>query len=313
MIQAENLTKFFGQSQAINNVSFSAAKGEVLGFLGPNGAGKTTTMRILSCFMPPTSGKARIAGYCIRDDSLEVRKRLGYMPENTPLYTYMTTRSYLYFVAEVKGIPATERKRKVDHVIGDCGLQSVSGRIIGVLSKGFRQRVGIAQALIGKPKVLILDEPTAGLDPKQIIEIRDLIKSLAKDRTIILSTHILPEVSMVCDRVIIINDGAIIAVDTPQNLMGQLQKNTRTFIKVEGPKQKVSEQLQNVAGVVRVSDQESSNDSVFSFILESGGSRDIEKSVAQKIVENGWGLLEMTPLKMTLEDIFIKLVTRESE
>lgn len=313
MIQAENLTKFFGQSQAINNVSFSAAKGEVLGFLGPNGAGKTTTMRILSCFMPPTSGKARIAGYCIRDDSLEVRKRLGYMPENTPLYTHMTTRSYLNFVAEVKGIPATERKRKVDHVIGDCGLQSVSGRIIGVLSKGFRQRVGIAQALIGKPKVLILDEPTAGLDPKQIIEIRDLIKSLAKDRTIILSTHILPEVSMVCDRVIIINDGAIIAVDTPQNLMGQLQKNTRTFIKVEGPKQKVSEQLQNVAGVVRVSDQESSNDSVFSFILESGGSRDIEKSVAQKIVENGWGLLEMTPLKMTLEDIFIKLVTRESE
>ena len=313
MIQAENLTKFFGQSQAINNVSFSAAKGEVLGFLGPNGAGKTTTMRILSCFMPPTSGKARIAGYCIRDDSLEVRKRLGYMPENTPLYTYMTTRSYLYFVAEVKGIPATEIKRKVDHVIGDCGLQSVSGRIIGVLSKGFRQRVGIAQALIGKPKVLILDEPTAGLDPKQIIEIRDLIKSLAKDRTIILSTHILPEVSMVCDRVIIINDGAIIAVDTPQNLMGQLQKNTRTFIKVEGPKQKVSEQLQNVAGVVRVSDQESSNDSVFSFILESEGSRDIQKSVAQKIVENGWGLLEMTPLKMTLEDIFIKLVTRESE
>ena len=313
MIQAENLTKFFGQSQAINNVSFSAAKGEVLGFLGPNGAGKTTTMRILSCFMPPTSGKARIAGYCIRDDSLEVRKRLGYMPENTPLYTHMTTRSYLNFVAEVKGIPATERKRKVDHVIGDCGLQSVSGRIIGVLSKGFRQRVGIAQALIGKPKVLILDEPTAGLDPKQIIEIRDLIKSLAKDRTIILSTHILPEVSMVCDRVIIINDGAIIAVDTPQNLMGQLQKNTRTFIKVEGPKQKVSEQLQNVAGVVRVSDQESSNDSVFSFILESGGSRDIEKSVAQKIVENGWGLLEMTPLKMTLEDIFIKLVTKESE
>ncbi|MDP7556183.1 MAG: ATP-binding cassette domain-containing protein, partial [Nitrospinota bacterium] len=226
MIQAENLTKFFGQTQAISNVSFSAAKGEILGFLGPNGAGKTTTMRLLSCFMPPTSGKARVAGYCVMNDSLEVRKRLGYLPENAPLYTHMTTRNYLHFVSEVKGIPAHERSRKVECVIGDCGLQEVSGRIIGVLSKGYRQRVGIAQALLNDPEVLILDEPTAGLDPKQIIEIRDLIKNLAGNRTIILSTHILPEVSMVCNRVIIINDGIIVAKDTPDNLMDQLQKNT---------------------------------------------------------------------------------------
>ena len=165
MIQAENLTKFFGQAQAISNVSFSAAKGEILGFLGPNGAGKSTTMRILSCFMPPTSGKARVAGYCVMNDSLEVRKRLGYLPENSPLYTHMTTRNYLHFVSEVKGIPAKERNRKVEHVMGDCGLQDVSGRITGFLSKGYRQRIGIAQALLNDPEVLILDEPTAGLDP----------------------------------------------------------------------------------------------------------------------------------------------------
>lgn len=312
MIQAENLTKFFGQTQAISNVSFSAAKGEILGFLGPNGAGKTTTMRILSCFMPPTSGKARVAGYCVMKDSLEVRKRLGYLPENAPLYTHMTTRSYLHFVSEVKGVPARERNRKVECVMGDCGLQEVSGRIIGVLSKGYRQRVGIAQALLNDPEVLILDEPTAGLDPKQIIEIRDLIKNLAGERTIILSTHILPEVSMICSRVIIINDGIIVAMDTPDNLMDQLQKNTRIHVQVDGPQQKVSEQLGKIKGVLKVVNKGSSNDSVFSFMVESEGDIDIRKTVSQKIVENRWGLLEIRSVKMTLEDIFIKLVTKET-
>ncbi len=313
MIQAENLTKFFGQTQAISNVSFFAAKGEILGFLGPNGAGKTTTMRILSCFMPPTSGKARVAGYCVMNDSLEVRKRLGYLPENAPLYTHMTTRNYLHFVSEVKGVPARERNRKVECVMGDCGLQKVSGRIIEVLSKGYRQRVGIAQALLNDPEVLILDEPTAGLDPKQIIEIRDLIKNLAGDRTIILSTHILPEVSMICSRVIIINNGIIVAKDTPDNLMDQLQKNTRIHVQVDGPQQQVSEQLGNIKGVVKVVNKGSSNDSVFSFMVESEGDIDIRKTVAQKIVENRWGLLEIRPVKMTLEDIFIKLVTKETD
>ena len=313
MIQAENLTKFFGQTQAISNVSFSAAKGEILGFLGPNGAGKTTTMRLLSCFMPPTSGKARVAGYCVMNDSLEVRKRLGYLPENAPLYTHMTTRNYLHFVSEVKGIPAHERSRKVECVMGDCGLQEVSGRIIGVLSKGYRQRVGIAQALLNDPEVLILDEPTSGLDPKQIIEIRDLIKNLAGNRTIILSTHILPEVSMVCNRVIIINDGIIVAKDTPDNLMDQLQKNTRIYLQVDGPQQQIFEQLGNIKGVVKVVNKESTNDSVFCFMVESEGDLDIRNAIAQKIVENRWGLLEIRAVNMTLEDIFIKLVTTESE
>jgi ABC-2 type transport system ATP-binding protein len=216
-------------------------------------------------------------------------------------------------VSEVKGIPKHERKRKVECVMGDCGLQEVSGRIIGVLSKGYRQRVGIAQALLNDPEVLILDEPTAGLDPKQIIEIRDLIKNLAGDRTIILSTHILPEVSMICSRVIIINDGVIVAKDTPQNLMDELQKNTRIYVQVDGPKDLISEQLENIKGVVKVVNKESTTDSVFSFMVESEGSLDIRRALAQKIVENRWGLLEIRPVKMTLEDIFIKLVTTESD
>lgn len=314
MIQAENLTKFFGQTQAIKNVSFSASKGEILGFLGPNGAGKTTTMRILSCFLPPTSGNAYVAGYNILTNSLDARKCLGYLPENTPLYTHMTTRDYLRFVAGVKDVPAKKRNLQIERVLGDCGLHEVSGRIIGALSKGYRQRVGIAQALLNDPPVLILDEPTAGLDPKQIIEIRDLIKSLAGDRTIILSTHILPEVSVTCNRVIIINEGSIVAMDTPENLNAQLQKDTRIFIQVEASDNRVSQQLQNVEGVVRVKKQDSTNNSsISSFMIESKPGFDVRKTVAKKIVENGWGLLEMKPVKMTLEDIFIKLVTKETE
>ncbi len=313
MIQVENLTKFYGQAQAIKDVSFSASKGEILGFLGPNGAGKTTTMRILSCFLPPTSGKASVAGYCIRKDSLEVRKRLGYLPENSPLYTYLTTKSYLRFVAEVKGIPAKERNRQIERVMSDCGLKEVSGRIIGVLSKGYRQRIGIAQALLNDPAVLILDEPTVGLDPKQIIEIRDLIKNLAGDRTIILSTHILPEVSVTCNRVIIINEGTIVAVDSPENLTSQHQRNVRVFVQVEGPKQKVAEQLQNIEGVANVIEQKPQNGPVCNFLIESMGDENVGKAAAKKIVENGWGLLEIRSIKMTLEDVFIKLVTKESK
>lgn len=311
MIQAENLTKYYNQTQAVKNVSFSASKGEILGFLGPNGAGKTTTMRILSCFLPPSSGKATVAGFCITKDSLEVRKRLGYLPENAPLYTYMTTKAFLRFVAEVKGVPAKERNRQIERVTSDCGLKEVSGKIIGALSKGYRQRIGIAQALINDPAVLILDEPTVGLDPKQIIEIRDLIKNLAGDRTIILSTHILPEVSVTCNRVIIINEGTIVAEDSPENLIAQHQKNARVFVQVEGPKHQVSEQLRDLEGVVKVIEQEPRDNSVCSFMIESGASSNIQKAAAQKIVENGWGLLELRSIKMTLEDVFIKLVTKE--
>lgn len=313
MIQAENLTKFYGKTQAINNVSFSVSKGEILGFLGPNGAGKTTTMRILSCFLPPTSGNAIVAGYNIRTNSLDVRKRLGYLPENTPLYTHMTTLDYLRFVAGVKDVPAKTRNLQIERVLDNCGLLKVSGRLIGALSKGYRQRVGIAQALLNDPPVLILDEPTIGLDPKQIIEIRDLIKNLGGDRTIILSTHILPEVSVTCNRVIIINEGSIVAMDTPENLNRQLQKETRIFIQVEGSDNRLSRQLQSIEGVIRVKEQDLTNNSISSFVVESKPGFDVRKNVAQKIVENGWGLLEMKSVKMTLEDIFIKLVTKESD
>lgn len=313
MIQVENLTKIFGQTHAIKNVSFSASKGEILGFLGPNGAGKTTTMRILSCFLPPTSGSARVAGYDILTNSLDVRKRLGYLPENTPLYTHMTTRDYLRFVAGVKNVPAKVRSLQIERVLGDCGLHEVSGRIISTLSKGYRQRVGIAQALLNAPPVLILDEPTAGLDPKQIIEIRDLIKNLAGDRTIILSTHILPEVSVTCSRVIIINDGSIVASDTPENLTAQLQKDARVFIQVEGSDNTISEQLKNIEGVASVKEQDSTNNSISSFTIESRQGFDVRKTLAKKIVDNGWGLLEMKSVKMSLEDVFIKLVTKEAD
>lgn len=313
MIQAENITKYYNKTQAVKNVSFSASKGEILGFLGPNGAGKTTTMRILSCFLPPSSGTATVAGFCITKDSLEVRKRLGYLPENAPLYTYMTTRNFLQFVAEVKGVPAKERSRQIERVMSECGLKEVAGKIIGALSKGYRQRIGIAQALLNDPAVLILDEPTVGLDPKQIIEIRDLIKSLAGDRTIILSTHILPEVSVTCNRVIIINEGTIIAEDSPENLMAQHQKNARVFVQVEGPKHQVYEQLRDLEGVIKVIEQEPLDNSVCNFTIESGSGFNVQKAAAQKIVENGWGLLELRLIKMTLEDVFIKLVTKESE
>lgn len=313
MIEAENLTKFYGQTQATKNVSFTAKKGEILGFLGPNGAGKTTTMRILSCFLPPTSGRASVAGYDILKNSLEVRKRLGYLPENAPLYTYMTTREYLQFVAGVKAVPAKERTKQIERVFEECGLKKVANRTTGTLSKGYRQRVGIAQALLNDPPVLILDEPTAGLDPKQIIEIRDLIKNLAGDRTIILSTHILPEVSVTCSRVIIINEGSIIASDTPENLNAQLQKDSRVLVQVDGPKDQVPKQLQTIEGVTRVVEKDSCNNSVTNFMIEAKSGFDVRKAVAQKIVENGWGLFEMKAIKMSLEDIFIKLVTKEAE
>ncbi len=218
MIEVENLTKYYGDRPAIDNITFRVEKGEILGFLGPNGAGKTTTMRILAGFFPPTSGIARVAGYDVVNNSIDVRRRIGYMPETIPLYKDMRVKEYLEFVAEVKGVPRKRRKSKIEKAMKECGTTEVYHRLIGKLSKGFQQRVGLAQALLHDPEVLILDEPTIGLDPKQIIEIRQLIKSLAGERTIILSTHILPEVSMTCQRVIIINEGKIIAMDTPENL-----------------------------------------------------------------------------------------------
>ena len=312
MIEVEGLTKFYGPKAAIQEVSFQVARGEVVGFLGPNGAGKTTTMRILACFMPPTSGTARVAGFDIGKDSLQVRRRIGYLPENVPLYRDMTVRQYLTFAAEAKSVSRQERGKRVASVMERCLLSDVPDRLIRNLSKGYRQRVGLAQALVGNPEVLILDEPTLGLDPKQIIEIRSLIRDLRGERTVILSTHILPEVSMVCQRVIIINESRIVAVDTPENLNLRLQKSSRILLEVDGPAEDVQRALAAVEGVLAVAPQEA-RDGRRRFLVETDREQDLRKDLARAVTNNGWGLTELRPVDLSLEDIFIRLVTREEE
>jgi ABC-2 type transport system ATP-binding protein len=313
MIEVEQLSKTYGPIKAIEDVSFVVEKGEILGFLGPNGAGKSTTMRILTCFMPPTSGTARVAGYDIFKDSLQVRRRIGYVPENAPLYTDMPVVSFLKFVAEVKGLSRRDRLRQVGQVMDDCGIKDVQHRYIGKLSKGYRQRVALAQALLGNPDVLILDEPTIGLDPRQIIDIRQLIKGLAGQKTVILSTHILPEVSMTCQRVIIINRGRLVAVDTPENLTTKLQTSSRLLVRVEGPATDVVRALGAVSGVQTVKEDGSSPGQVVTCIIESKKDRDVRKDVAAAVVGQKWGLLELRPVDLTLEDVFVRLVTEEKE
>jgi ABC-2 type transport system ATP-binding protein len=310
MIEVSNLTKYYGQMPAINDVSFSVERGEILGFLGPNGAGKTTTMRILTCFIPATSGSARVAGYDVFTQSLEVRRRIGYLPERVPLYRDMTVDYYLDFVARLKGVPAGDRKAKIEQVKESCGISEVSDRLIGKLSRGFTQRVGIAQALLNDPEVLILDEPTVGLDPKQIIEIRNLIKSLAGKRTIILSTHILPEVSMICDSVAIINEGRIVTKDSLARLeTGEQMKLTVT---ARGPADQVQSALSGIEGVERVR-QALRTDDTATFEIEYGRESDPRTRVAALLVERGWGLLELRAERTSLEEIFIKATAREAE
>jgi len=313
MIEAEKLTKYYDKVAAIEDVSFTVEKGEIVGFLGPNGAGKTTTMRILTGFLPPSSGTARVAGHDILTNSLQVRRRIGYLPEAVPLYTDMKVAAYLEFVAEVKGLERRERRRSVGQIMEKCRIVDVQRMLIGSLSRGYRQRVGIAQALLNNPEVLILDEPTVGLDPQQIIEIRQLIKELSGQSTIILSTHILPEVSMVCQRVIIINDGHIIAVDTPENLTARLQSSAKLLLTVDGPVSQVEEALTQLPGVLRVEPKDESRDATVSFVVESERSRDLRREVSRLIVDRGWGLLELRPADMTLEEIFIRLVTEEHQ
>ncbi len=311
MIEAEKLTKYYDKVAAIEDVSFTVEKGEIVGFLGPNGAGKTTTMRILAGFLPPSSGTARVAGFDILTDSLEVRRRIGYLPENVPLYTDMKVADYLGFVAEVKGVERRQRRRAIGEIMERCRVVEVQRMLIGALSRGYRQRVGIAQALLNDPEVLILDEPTLALDPKQIIEIRQLIKELSGQSTIILSTHILPEASMVCQRVIIINEGHIIAVDTPENLTARLQSSAKLLLTVDGPADQVGEALTHIPGVLRAEAKDEARDATVSFVVESERSRDLRREVSRMIVERGWGLLELRPADMTLEEIFIRLVTEE--
>ncbi len=311
-IEVENLSKFYGPARGIENVSFSVKKGEIMGFLGPNGSGKTTTMRILTCFFPPTGGTARICGTDILNDSFSVRQKIGYLPENVPLYMDMPVFSYLNFFAEIKGIPSRLKKNKVDEVIQRCELQSVSHRLIRKLSKGFRQRVGIAQALLNDPEVLILDEPTVGLDPKQIIDIRSLIKGLGGSQTVILSTHILPEVSMTCDRVIIMHQGKLIAVDTPSNLTKRLQQTPKIMLKAEGPAGDIIKSIGSIEGITSIERIEPGSGKHGGFYeIETEENADLINEIAKSVYENSWKLKEIRPVDMSLEEIFIKVVTEE--
>ncbi|MEE8153159.1 MAG: ATP-binding cassette domain-containing protein [candidate division NC10 bacterium] len=312
MIEVQGLTKVYGNKTAIDNLTFTVEQGEVVGFLGPNGAGKTTTMRVLSCFMPPSSGTAKVHGYDIHTQALEVRRRIGYLPEHNPLYTDFTVTQYLNFVGEAKGLSRLSRRQKVGEVIERCLLHDTREWIIGRLSKGYRQRVGLAQALLGDPPILILDEPTIGLDPKQIIEIRSLIQDMQGERTVILSTHILPEVSMVCQRVIIINGGRIVAVDTPESLTHRLQRSTQVRLHIEGPPDQITDRLREMAGVLRVETTDGAG-ALHRYLVETEKERDLRQELARVVCGSGWGLLELRPVDMSLEEVFIHLVTEEPD
>jgi len=311
VIEVRNLTKYYGPRVGIENISFEAKKGEILGLLGPNGAGKTTAMRILTCFMPPTSGEARIAGFDVLGDSLEVRKRIGYLPENVPLYHDLTVRAYLEFVARLKRMPRSNRPARIRQVMEECGVHDVRDRTIGKLSKGYRQRVGLSQALLNDPDVLILDEPTIGLDPRQIVEIRNLIRSLAGERTVILSTHILPEASLLCQRVIIMNNGKLVTADTPENLKNRLQRSMVVDLTVRGALETVREALGALADVKSVALLDSPDANTHIMRVESHDNRDIREALSRAVVERGLGLLRLSSIDLSLEEIFVRLVMQE--
>ncbi len=310
MIQVQHLTKHYGTARAVQNLTFSVEEGDILGLLGPNGAGKSTTMRILTCYTPPTSGGATINGLDIRKDSFEVRRTVGYLPESTPLYLDMTVRGYLRFMAELKGIPAPNRRKAVNEAIEETGLGSVSGRLIRNLSKGYRQRVGLAQALVGDPRVLILDEPTVGLDPRQIREIRSLIRDMRGRRTVLLSTHILPEVSMTCNRVVIINNGRIEAAGTPENLVGELQTTVETRVVVQGEPEALERAVRAVDGVLSCTVESSAQEGRFDLLLLLDRAKEARPAVARAILQAGGDLYDFRTQGMSLEDVFLKVVSR---
>jgi len=312
MIQVKNLYKRYGKGEAIKNVSFQVKEGEILGFLGPNGAGKTTTMKILTGFFPPTDGQVEIGGVSLQKHMNAIKRKIGYLPENAPLYTDMRVQDFLKFAARVKGIGRMKRKTAVSLAVEECSLQPVTHRIIKTLSKGYRQRVALAQALLGDPGILILDEPTLGLDPKQIIEIRALIKAKAGKKTVILSTHILPEVSMMCDRVIIINEGRIIAIDSPERLHHKLKSAHEIALLARGNEELVLDLIKAVPHVLNVRVSNRTKDTV-ECIVDADKNVDIRPALAAAIVKSRrkCELLELKSLAMSLEDIFLKLVTKE--
>ncbi len=311
MIEVQNLTKRYGRFTAVDGVSFRVEKGEILGFLGPNGAGKTTTMRILTGYMPATEGKAAIAGFDVFDQPLEAKSRTGYLPETPPLYPEMTVREYLLFVARIKGVAAKAVRAQVDTAMEKTRVADVANRHCGKLSKGYKQRVGLAQAILHNPEVLILDEPTAGLDPKQIMETRDLIKGLAGSHTIILSTHILPEVSQTCQRVVIINKGKVVAIDTPDNLTDRLQGAATLYLQVDAAGADVGAALAKIPGVLTVTPADTTGP-ITSFEIECQRGQDRRREVASLIVTSGWGLLELRPTRLSLEEIFLQLTTEDA-
>jgi ABC-2 type transport system ATP-binding protein len=312
VIEVQHLSKRYGRVTAVDDISFRVERGEILGFLGPNGAGKTTTMRILTGYMPATTGKAIVAGFDVFDQPLEAKQRTGYLPETPPLYPDMSVLEYLTFVAKIKGILPAERRQRIARVMERTRVADMANRLCSRLSKGYKQRVGLAQALIHNPDVLILDEPTAGLDPKQIIETRELIKELAGDHTIILSTHILPEVSQTCQRVVIINKGRVVAIDTPDNLTARLRGSETMYLQVDTADADASQALRHVAGVTRVVESERRNGLV-AYEVDSETGRDVRRDLARAVVTSGWGLLEMRPMRMSLEDVFLSLITDEAQ
>jgi len=317
MIKVEGLTKRYARTVAVDNISFEVEKGQIVGFLGPNGAGKTTTMRVLTCFLPPTSGTANVAGYEVQEHPIEVKKRIGYLPESPPLYPEMDVTGYLEFTGKLKGIPSADIKKRVDEVLGKCAIGDVRDKLIGKLSKGYRQRVGLAQAIIHNPDVLILDEPTSGLDPKQIIEIRELLKSLAGNHTIILSTHILSEVEHSCQRVIIISAGKLVAIDSVANLTNRLRGSESVALEVEAAggspnPSDVQVRLEQVAGVRSVV-MKDSKDGRLTFEVESLQGRQIRADLARSVVNAGWNLSELRPVGLSLEEVFLQLTAAENK
>ncbi len=306
MIKVTGLTKDYGARRAIHNLSFDAQQGEIVGFLGPNGAGKTTTMRILTGYMPPTDGEAIVAGYDVVEESLEVRKRVGYLPETVPLYTDMVVFDYLKFMGDLRHIPNVDDR--VDEVLDMVGLSDRSNGYIGALSKGMRQRIGLAQALLHRPEVLILDEPTIGLDPGQVVEVRQLIREIGKERTVLLSTHLLNEAQNICDRVLIINKGKIVTEDTTENLQARLIGAERVIVRVRGDGEDLAKTIKEVKGVQGV---ETKEDGTVEFEFASG--KDVRPEVAKQVIKSGYDLLELRPLGMSLEEIFLELTGSDSK
>lgn len=311
MIEIQNLTKSYGQIKAVNNLNFTVEKGEILGFLGPNGAGKSTTMNIIAGYIPSSEGSVKVCGFDIMEKPEEVKKRIGYLPEQPPLYMDMTVTEYLDFVSDLKMVGKKQKKSQLSDIMELVKLIDVRNRLVKNLSKGYKQRVGLAQALVGSPDVLILDEPTVGLDPKQILEIRKLIKALGKEHTIILSSHILPEVSAVCEKVVIINKGEIVAVDTPENLSKGFGTASKLSVTIAGPKGSVKGYINDIYGVKYVEESMEKENEVFNYIIEAGKDIDVRRPLFFAMAKAGYPILELKSMDMSLEDIFIQLVTDE--